>query len=103
VRCAFDLEENRYLRPGEPLVQFRDVERVFFRVVVELHLLCLVIARDIGVSLRDRRFDGSRSRFFIGAVPTYVDGVAHDERRLGRLQNNDCLNALRATHTLDCL
>ena len=91
VGSTLDLEEDRGLEPAHVVPDARDADRTGGLDAVELHLLLEAVARHIGLNRSGHALDRFGNRLLVGEVAQGIDGVAHDQRRLGRIQHDDGL------------
>jgi len=100
---ALDLEEHADLEAGIFAAHLRDAQRAVGADMLELHRLLEAIARHIGLHLGHHLLDAAADRVLVGLVAQAIDGVAHDQRRLRRVEDDDRLAARRAADVDDRL
>src|SRR5438105_6359283 len=102
VAGAGDFEENRDLPAGGGRkIGAERVERVVITEAGDLHRLLEPVARYVGGDVGHHRLDRLPDGVVVDVVHEAQDGIAHDESRLGRIQNDDRLAALRSPDPLE--
>src|SRR5690554_6565846 len=100
--CAFHFQEDGGFQATEA-AETRDVHGLIFRNDVELDFLLEAVARHVGRHGLHHFFDGGFHFRLIGGVGQHVHGVAHQQGRLGRVQDDDGLALLGTTDHFDGL
>src|SRR5690606_28171919 len=94
-----DVEVARVLR--QEVAEALDLHEDRHALAIEDGPVLELVAGDVLLDLEDHRLDGSDDLVLLGRVlREAVDGVAHHQRRLGRVDDDDGLAALGAADEL---
>jgi hypothetical protein len=83
---------------NSPVSHFGDAQRLVVADAFELHRLLQAIAGHIGLHFGDHVFHRFGNRRAVAVLAQAIDGVAHDQRRFGGVEDDDRLAARRAAH-----
>ncbi|MNX97739.1 hypothetical protein D3C86_1301150 [compost metagenome] len=100
---AFDLEKDADLQPGELAAHFGDTQRRIAADAFELDRLLEAIAGHIGLDLGHHGLDRAADRLAVAVVAKAINSVAHDQRRLGGVEDDDGLATRGAADLSDGL
>src|SRR5690554_2501628 len=100
--CTFHFQEDGGFQATEA-AETRDVHGLVFRNDIELDFLLEAVARHVGRHGLHHFFDGGFHCRLVSCIRQHVHGVAHQQGRLGRVQDDDGLALLGTTDHLDGL
>src|SRR5690554_7209416 len=99
---AFHFQEHRRLQAAE-VTQARHIKGLVFRDYIKLHLLLQAVARHVALYGRSHLFHRLLYFGLVCCIRQHVHGVAHQQGRLGRVQDDDGLALLGTTDHFDGL
>src|SRR3546814_7497233 len=103
MRRALYLEKDADLQARETAAQFGDAQRRIAADVFKRHRLLQPVAGDIGLHRVDHVLNRLAVRLTVAVVAEAIDGIAHDQRRFGGVEDDDRLAARRAADIDDRL
>ena len=93
---AFHFQKNGGLQATE-LAQARDIHGLVFGDVIKLHFLLQAVTGHVAVDGLDHFFHRGFHFRLVSGIGEHIDGVPHQQRRLGRIQNDNSLALLGTT------